>query len=205
MHFPAWFPVLGPILGRRRSYRELPELARRWGLKFTESDSRYLFGSFDGEYQGYAVQILPDTPSVSVKLKGQTESFMLMTLDTNQKPRRYDLGHPEFERAFRTMELGRNTAECLRGQAKLFDRILALRQHRVAGIMVSNQGLSCTMYKPYRRPRGSRIETANYIEAAELERILPEMIESVRLLESALASGGNPEWKKNPAPGKTVQ
>ncbi len=88
------------------------------------------------------------------------------------------------------MELGQKTADSLRGRTELFDRILALRRHRVAGIMVSNQGLVCTMYRPYRRPRGSKLETANYIAADDLERILPEMIEAVRLLESALSSGG---------------
>ncbi len=86
MNFPAWIPFIGPILGRRRAYRELPELARRHGLRLVESDQKYLFGIIEGIFRDYPVQISPHTPSVSVKLNCKSEDFKIMTLDTNQKP-----------------------------------------------------------------------------------------------------------------------
>jgi hypothetical protein len=146
-----------------------------------------MFGSIEGTYQGYPVRINPDLPSISVFLNRPCDDFKLMTLNTNQKPRSYDLGHAAFERVFKTKELNQQTADSLRGRTELFDRILALRRHRVAGIMVSNQGLVCTMYRPYRRPRAAREETANYIAAADVERILPEMVEVAGLLEAVLS------------------
>ena len=188
MNVPAWIPIIGPFFDRRKAHRELPELARRWNLRFIKNDNRYLFGSFEGTLQGYTVQIYPDTPSVSVKLGLETESFMLMTLDTGQKRHVHNLGYPRFEKVFKTMELSRRLADTLRGRVDVFDRVLALLHHRVTGILVSNQSLVCNMYNPFRRPRRRNIETANYITVPDLERLLPEMIEVVRLIESMLSS-----------------
>ncbi|MCU0848727.1 MAG: hypothetical protein MUD12_12650 [Spirochaetes bacterium] len=158
-------------------------------MRFIESDMRYSFGSIDGTLQGYPVVIQPDIPMVWVKFNRGIEDFQLMMLDTGQKRRKYDLGHARFEQAFKTMELSQRLADTLRGRADVFDRVLALLRHRVVAINLSNQGLICSMHNPFRRPWGRNIESANYITVSDLERLLPEMIEVVRLLESVLSPG----------------
>jgi len=201
MHIPAWVPFIGPFLDRRRAWRELPDLARRWGMRFIASEMRYSFGSIDGTLQGYPVMIQPDSPMVTVKFNREIEDFQLMTLDTGEKRHKYDLGHPKFERTFATMELNQRLASALCGRADVLDRVLALLRHRVVGMHLSNQGLICTMHNPFRRPWGRNIESANYITVRDLERLLPEMIETVRLLESVL-SPENSVAGKVPSPQK---
>jgi hypothetical protein len=182
MSIPPWVPIVGPILDRRRTHRELPKLAERWGLRHVESDTVYRFGSLDGAMQGHQVLVRPDVPSVSVRFVGAVGEFLLSTLDTGRKPPGYDLRHPRFEKRFRTMELSPRQATALRGRPDVFDRLLALFRHRVEGIHLSQEGLSCAMYTPFR----FGFRNLPYLTAPDLERLLPEMIETVRLVESVL-------------------
>jgi hypothetical protein len=180
MSLPAWFPIFGPLAARRRAFRDLPALAKQRGWRVVESESRHHFGTIEGTAQGHAIVISPDTPSIKVQFACSLEDFQLSMLDTGRKRPSYDLGHPRFMRVFRTQVLSQRMVDALRGKVEVAERVLALLRHRVLGIEVSPQGLTCAMHNPFYP--GSR--GPYYIAVADVERLLPEMIEVVQALEA---------------------
>jgi len=182
--FPVWLPVLGPILARRRMKSELPVLAERWGLGFVESDRRHWWGRFEGTLEEHTVRIEPEVPSLSVVFSREVTDFQASTLDIGQKPRDLGLDHPRFEKVFRSIDLGPEAARRLRGRTDVLDRILSLWEPRISGISLGESLLSCILYYPFDVRKGP-----HYVETADVERLLPEMIGVVRLLEDVLGTG----------------
>ncbi len=110
-----------------------------------------------------------------------------MTLNTNQKPNSYDLGHPAFERSSRPKNwVKRRRTICAAGPNS------STGFWPCAGIVSRGSWYpirTCLYHvQAVSAAKGERrIETANYIAAADVERILPEMVEVAGLLEAVLS------------------
>jgi hypothetical protein len=181
MPFPAWIPVLGPALAQRRMRRDLPLLATFWGLTFVESDQRRFWGRFEGSMEGYSVRIEPDASLLAVTLGREVEDFCLSTLDVGRKPRDFGLD-PRLGEVFRCIDFAPRQAQILRGRPDVIHRVLSLWGGRVSGIAMGPGGLTCVLHYPFADRNGP-----HYVETADVERILPEMVGVVRLFEPLLA------------------
>ncbi|MFH1807651.1 MAG: hypothetical protein ABIJ09_02810 [Pseudomonadota bacterium] len=178
MPLPLWVPILGPLLGRRRSFRELPQLAKRWGLSHGESDMRYRFGVLRGSLDGYRVEISPDVPSLTVHFNRSDHEFRMATMDLAARKRKdYQLGHARFTRVFEWMELSPQVAAALRGQTEVFERVLALWTYRVGSMFLASSLFTLSLRPPLH---------LHFLTVEQVEDLLPRMVETVKLIESVL-------------------
>jgi hypothetical protein len=174
------------LLARRRSWKELPEAARRLGLQYAEATYRHELGTFEGTIRDRRVLVEPDHPAIRVYYQSRLEGLDLFTWSPSDLRRpevTFDSGNADFDRRFRKRIASPAVAQAMCASHELLGGAAALARRPC----VAEVAFDTTRCSVFFGERGFWVPL-RFIRARELEDLLPVMLALVERLEAACAS-----------------
>lgn len=173
-------------LGHQKAARELPGLAAKLGLHFSEAELIREIGSIQGDYRGRDTRILVDHATILLQLR-TAESLTLATYAPQRRHPpsglvEFETGNRSFDRFFQTRyarpEVPRENAS--RGELD-FVRIFKKRWGRCIDFLVVGDGggIRCKLKYGF---------SGTYIPAHVLEKILADLCDLAELVEGLCRS-----------------
>jgi len=169
-------------LAKRRSMRELPAAAARLGLRHCEAEYTDKSGTMSGVYRDHSVLVRPDKPAIIVEYRFRIEGLDLSTWSDPRlrRPADFHSDHQDFDRLFRKRKLPSAVAKALSAEPAFFAQAVAFKSRW--GRTIAQLDFSQVSFSAWIRERGLQF---TYITAAELDGMLPAMVDIAEILETA--------------------
>jgi hypothetical protein len=112
-----WIPIIGKRIAWNNALNEMPEVAKKLGLKFSISGNKYKIGKISGSYKGHKIAIDIDEQKIYIYLSKSADNslnnFVLSTNKDNSRTETEDFmsGYRWFDRLFKTKKIPKELYE----------------------------------------------------------------------------------------------
>ncbi len=165
-------------LGRRKAFREFPEVAKKFGFIQKKSRSSKPFGTYTGAYSGYNFKIDPDS-NATIQLQ-MNPIPGLKEFITHKGHTNFDSGDQRFDHFFKTRLVSAKLGQKLRKATHFITYAVQFGRAwkgKYNYIQIYSDSIYCSF----------KYGSGHYIPASILEKIIPDMVKLADLLQAAVA------------------